>query len=66
MLWKDEPTTPRGTEADRLQCTVVFQSSVSKLAEYHSNTQDETIHRYTNYACWKEQVPKGKNSTNEL
>lgn len=24
MLWKVEPTTPRGTEADRLQCRVFF------------------------------------------
>lgn len=43
MLWKDEPTSPSGTEEDRLQCRAVFQSSVSKLAESHLNTQDATI-----------------------
>lgn len=43
MLWKDEPTTPSGTEENRLQCRAVFQSSVSKLAESHLNTQDATI-----------------------
>lgn len=43
MLWKDEPTTPSGTEENGLQCRAVFQSSVSKLAESHLNTQDPTI-----------------------
>lgn len=51
MLWKVEPTTPRGTEADRLQCRVVFQSSVSKRAQSHLNTQDATIQKHAHYVC---------------
>ncbi len=48
MLWKDEPTNPRGMVADCLQCRVVFQSAVSRLAEYHSNPQDAIMHAEKN------------------